>query len=119
VKVLFDHNLPHKLRTGLDAFGGHEIVTASYMGWGNLKNGELLRIAEGSGFEVLVTGDQSLLHEQNLAGRRLAIVALSTNNWPIVKNYLAEILAAINSAVPGSFQIVDCGTFSRKKAPGE
>ena len=45
MKVLFDHNLPHKLRTGLDAFGGHEIVTASYMGWGNLKNGELLRIA--------------------------------------------------------------------------
>jgi predicted nuclease of predicted toxin-antitoxin system len=119
VTVLFDHNLPHKLRTSLDTLGQHEIVTASYMGWGDLKNGELLRIAEESGIEVLVTGDQGLPYEQNLTGRRLAIVALSTNNWPIVKNYLSEILTAIDSAAPGSFQTVDCGTFSRKKAPGE
>jgi hypothetical protein len=86
------------------------------MGWGGLKNGELLRTAEESGIEVFVTGDQSLLYEQNLSGRRLAIIALSTNNWPIVKNHLAQILAGIDSAVPGSFQAVDCGTFSRRKA---
>jgi predicted nuclease of predicted toxin-antitoxin system len=119
VRVLFDHNLPHKLRTSLGTLSMHEIVTASYMGWRDLKNGELLRIAEESGIEVLVTGDQSLLYEQNLTGRRLAIVALSANNWPIVKNYLAEILAAIDSAAPGSFQTVDCGAFSRRKAPDE
>ncbi len=83
MRVLFDHNLPHKLRTSLDPLRKHEIVTASYMGWGDLKNGELLRIAEESGFEVLVTGDQGLLYEQNLTGRKLAIVALSKNNWPI------------------------------------
>jgi hypothetical protein len=112
-----DHNLPHKLRSGLDAAGKHAIVTASYMGWGDLKNGELLRTAEGSGIEVLVTGDRSLLHEQNLAGRRMAIVALSANNWPIVKNYLPQILAAIDSAAPGSFQAVECGEFSRRRAP--
>jgi predicted nuclease of predicted toxin-antitoxin system len=40
VKVLFDHNLPHKLRTSLDGLGKHAVVTASYMGWGDLKNGE-------------------------------------------------------------------------------
>jgi predicted nuclease of predicted toxin-antitoxin system len=118
VKVLFDHNLPHKLRASLDTLAKHDIVTASYMGWGDLKNGELLRIAEENGFEVLVTDDQGLLYEQNLTRRRLAIVALSTNNWPIVKNYSAEILAAIDSAAPGSFQTVKCGTFSRRKAPG-
>jgi hypothetical protein len=86
---------------------------------GRSKSGELLRAAEEGGFEILVTGDQSLLHEQNLSNRQLAIVALSTNNWPIVKNYLAQILAAIDSAVPGSFRAVDCGTFSRKKAPSQ
>lgn len=119
MRVLFDHNLPHKLRTSLATLGKHEFVTAPYKGWGDLKNGELLRIAEESGIEVLVTGDQSLLNEQNLTGRRLAIVALSANNWPIVKNYLPQILAAIDSAVPGSFQAVDCGAFSRKNAPSE
>jgi len=81
--------------------------------------GELLRTAEENGIEVLFTGDQTLLYEQNLTGRRLAIVALSANNWPTVKNYFAEILAAIDSAVPGSFQAVDCGAFSRRKAPDE
>jgi hypothetical protein len=98
VKVLLDHNLPHKLRTNL---GKHEIVTASHM-------------AEDSGIEVFVTGDRSLADEQNLLGRRLAIVALSANNWPIIKDHVPRILSAIESAVPGSFQEVDCGRFSRK-----
>jgi hypothetical protein len=97
----------------------HEIVTASYMGWGELKNGELLRAAEENGFEVLLTGDRSLVYEQNLAGRRLAIIALSTNNWRIVKNFVSEILTAIDGSVPGSFQEVDCGTFSRKNVTGQ
>jgi predicted nuclease of predicted toxin-antitoxin system len=115
VRVLFDHNLPHKLRTNLGALTRHEIVTASYMGWGDLKNGELLRMAEENGLEVFVTGDQSLAFEQNLTGRRLAIIALSTNNWPIIKDHVLRILAAIDAAAPGSFQTVDCGTFRRKK----
>jgi hypothetical protein len=83
-------------------------------GWGALKNGELLRATEENGIEVFVTGDRSLVYEQNLTGRRLAIVALSTNNWPIIKNYFPQILAAIDSAIPGSFQAVECGAFSRK-----
>ena len=117
MRVLFDHNLPHKLRTSLGTLGKHEIVTASYMGWGDFKNGELLRRAEESGFEVLVTGDQSLLYEQNLSGRRLAIVALSANNWPIVKGHIPQILDAIDSAVPGSFRTVECGTSAGRKGP--
>ena len=119
MRVLFDHNLPHKLRTNLDPLGRHEIVTASFMGWGGLKNGELLRTAEGDGIEIFVTGDRSLIFEQTPTGRRLAIVALSTNNWPIIKNHFPRILAAMDNALPGSFQIVDCGTFSRKKLHGQ
>jgi len=116
VRVLFDQNLPHKLRTNLGSLSPrHEIVTAAYMGWGEIKNGELLRTAEANGMEVFVTGDGTLAYEQNLTGRRLAIVALSANNWPIVKNHIPRILAAIDSAVPGSFQAVDCGRFSRKR----
>ncbi len=104
MKVLFDHNLPHKLRTELGTFCQYEIATASFMGWRKLKNGELLRAAEENGFDVFVTGDQTLAYEQNLAGRRLAILALSANNWPIIKDYVAKILAAINGAAPGSFR---------------
>jgi hypothetical protein len=114
VKVLLDENLDHGLRKLL---GQHDVVTVTYMRWTGLKNGELLRIAEDSGIEVLLTGDQTLTFEQNLTGRRLAIVALSAIQLPIIKKNLPQIIAAIDNAAPGSFQTVDCGTFSRKKTP--
>jgi hypothetical protein len=112
VKVLLDENLDHRLRKNL---GSHEVFTASYKGWGGFKNGKLLEAAEDDGFNVLVTGDQTLYYEQSLTGRRLAIVALSCVEWRILKNYLPQIIAAIGSAVPGSFQAIECGSFSRKK----
>jgi len=119
LRVLFDHNIPHKLRTSLVSLSNHEIITASYLKWGELTNGELLRGAEQDGFEVFVTGDQRLIYEQNLSGRRLAVTALSTNNWPIIKDHVPIILAAIDSAAPGSIQMVECGTFTRKKPPAQ
>ena len=121
MRVLFDHNLPHKLRISLLSAATYEIeiVTASYMGWSHLKNGELLRAAEDSAFDVLVTGDRTLVHEQNLSGRRLSILALSANNWPIVKHFIPQILAAIDGAAPGACVEVDCGEFSGKRATGQ
>ena len=119
MRVLLDHNLPHKLRTSLGKLCEHEIVTASFMRWGHLKNGELLRAAEEAGVAVFVSGDRTLVHEQNLSGRRLALIALSANNWPIIRDYLPAILVAIESAQPSSFHEVDCGTFSRKKPTAE
>jgi len=85
------------------------------MGWAGLKNGELIRTAEENGVEVFLTGDTTLEYEQNLTGRRLAIVALSAIELPIIKKHLPKIVAAINNAQPGSFQTVDCGTFNRRK----
>ena len=116
MKVLLDENLDHALRNLLVP---HEVVTVAFMGWASLKNGELLRTAEDNGFDVLLTGDGTLGYEQNLSGRRLAIVALSAIQLPIIKNHLPKIIAAINVAIPGSFQAVDCGTFSRKKITRE
>ena len=112
MRVLLDENLDHALRKLLEP---HDVVTVTYMGWAGFKNGELLRIAEDNGIDVLLTGDQSLASEQNLSGRRLAIIALSAIQLPIIRERSATIIAAIDSAVPGSFRIVDCGTYSRKK----
>jgi len=116
VRVLLDENLDHALRNLL---GPHEVVTVAFMGWASLKNGELLRTAEDNGIDVLLTGDGTLGYEQNLTGRRLAIVALSAIQLPIIRNHLPKIIAAISDAIPGSFQAVDCGTFSRKKPTDE
>jgi hypothetical protein len=62
-----------------------------------------------------LTGDQTLTYEQNLTERTIAIVALSCVAWDILKHHLPLIVATIDNALPGSFQAVDCGTFTRKK----
>ena len=104
MKVLLDENLDHALRNLL---GQHEVVTVAYMGWAGLKNGELLRTAEDKGIDVLLTGDRTLDTEQNLTGRRLAIVAQSAIQLPIIKKHLPKIIRAIEDAAPGSFQAGD------------
>jgi predicted nuclease of predicted toxin-antitoxin system len=112
MKVLLDENLDHRLRTSL---GSHECFTTSYKGWAGLKNGRLLDAAEADEFDVLLTGDQTLYKEQNLVGRRLSVVAMSSVEWHIIKHHLIKIIAAIDEALPGCCTDVDCGTFSRKK----
>jgi len=114
VRILLDENLPHKLRGYLPH---HETATVAYLGWGGLRNGELLRAAADAAFDVFVTGDRRLEYQQNLAGLRLAIVSLSAPNWPIIKHHVPKIVAAIDGAVAGSFTRVDCGTFVRRQRP--
>jgi alkanesulfonate monooxygenase SsuD/methylene tetrahydromethanopterin reductase-like flavin-dependent oxidoreductase (luciferase family) len=107
VKVLLDENLDHALRKLLKP---HDVATVTHLGWAGLKNGELLRAAEDGGFDAFLTGDQTLVHEQNLAGRRLAVIALSAILLPVIRENVAKIVTAIGSAARGSFQFVECGT---------
>ena len=72
-------------------------------------------MAEESGFHIFLTGDQSPATEQNFAGKKLAVLALSAQNWPIIKHQIPTILSAIESATPTSLRLVECGSFNRKK----
>ncbi|MDQ2844131.1 MAG: hypothetical protein M3Y72_24445 [Acidobacteriota bacterium] len=115
MKVLLDEDLDHRLRTSLIPLSQHEVVTVRYMGWAGLQNGELLKTAEENGIEVFITRDKNLSYQQNLSERRMAIVALSATNWPIIKNHVPQISAAIDNAAPCSYHAVECGRFSRKR----
>jgi hypothetical protein len=99
VKILFDECVPLPLRPLL---AGFEIHTAQEMGWGRVKNGELLKRAEGV-FDVFLTSDQQLKYQQNLMDRRLAILVLSTNRWPTIKAKAQEIAEAIRALRPGDY----------------
>jgi hypothetical protein len=88
------------------------------MGWSALKNGELLKACEDNGFEVLVTADKTLPYEQNLSGRKIALVCLSAVSWPVIEPFADRIVAAVDGAVPGSLESVHCGAFSRKSSKG-
>lgn len=102
--------MPHTLRHHLQP---HDAITAAYAGFAGLKNGKLLDAAEKAGFEVLVTGDRTLHYEQNLSGRRIAIVLLSAVSWPVIEPHVSKIAAAVDNAGPGTFTSVECGVFRR------
>ncbi len=72
-----------------------------------MENGDLLTVAEAAGFEVLVTTDKNLRYQQNLAGRKLAVVVLGKGRWSLIKPHVAQIVAAVNAATPGSFAEVE------------
>ena len=100
MKVLLDESVPQKLRLLIER---HTVVTVAFQGWSGLKNGALLAAAEEAGFELFITADQEISYQQNLTGRRLALLVLSTNNWGCVKAGPASILAAIAEVKPGSY----------------
>ena len=104
MRVLFDQGVPVPLKKYLTA---HDVVTAYEKGWSTLRNGELLKAAETDGFEVLITTDQNLKHEQNLSGRAIAVVVLSTTNWRRIKLATREVSLAIESAPHGKISFVD------------
>jgi ABC-type molybdate transport system substrate-binding protein len=72
------------------------------MGWTGTKNGELLRRAEAE-FDVFVTADQQLRYQQNLSGRKLAIIVLPTNQVRIVVALLSKIEESMKQAQPGMY----------------
>lgn len=99
MKILFDECMPQPLRRRLAEF---EISTAQEMGWGRVKNGDLLKLAEDK-FDAFLTSDQQLKYQQNLKDRKLAILVLSTNRWPQVKARTQEIIAAVLALKPGDY----------------
>ncbi len=111
MRVLFDNNVPSPLRRYLT---GHQVSTARKMGRHELKNGDLLAAAEKASFEALVTADQNLSYQQNLTGRRLALVVLSTNDWSILQRAPERVAEAVDAATPGSFRTV---VFDRPPRP--
>jgi predicted nuclease of predicted toxin-antitoxin system len=66
MRILLDESLPRRLEQELS---GHEVQTVQSRGWAGLKNGELLRLASAE-FQALLTGDQNLEYQQNMAGDR-------------------------------------------------
>jgi hypothetical protein len=76
------------------------------MGWDALGNGELIDAAEQGGFDMMVTADQNLRYQQNLMRRRLALIVLESNQWPVVRASANWVLRAVNAATPGSYQTV-------------
>jgi hypothetical protein len=102
MRILLDQNTPIGVRRILAA---HDVRTAFQMGWSGLSNGALLDAAEQAGFEALVTCDQNIVTQQNLAGRTIAVVVLPTNRWATIRVQPQSVQRAIANASPGTFSV--------------
>jgi hypothetical protein len=102
VKLIFDENIPRPLR---QFFPADEIFTVQELGWAGQKNGELLAKID-SAFDVFILADKNLRYQQNLLHRKIAIVELPTNRWPILKLIAPRIILAVHAATPGSYVVV-------------
>ena len=78
MRLLLDENLDWRLQRDLPA---HQVDSVPLIGWAGIENGELLKKAVEAGFQVLITMDSNMVHQQNLRKYPIAVVALrATSN---------------------------------------
>ena len=107
MRILLDENIPRGLRRILQ---GHDVRTpASRTGncWTKPK----------TGFEALVTSDQNFVFQQNLAGRNIAVVVLSTNRWATIRAQPQTVRRAVANASPGTFSRITLSGRQRRPRP--
>jgi hypothetical protein len=104
MKILFDNGTPKPIARSLV---GHDVTFARQIGWHALENGELIQQAEDGGYDVLLSTDKNIQYQQNLTGRKIALVVLGNSQWPVVQLYLERIVAAVNASRPASYTEVE------------
>lgn len=105
MRVLLDANLPRGLARLLP---GHDVVSAHAHRWSDLDDGALLDAAAAAGYAALLTMDQSLRFQQNLAGRPVAVLLLRarSNRLPDLEPLGPAVLAALPSAPAGAVTVI-------------
>ena len=104
MRVFLDNSVPVGVAR---LISHHTVSTSPQLGLTRVQNGDLLAAAESEGFEVMVTADQSIKYQQDLKKRTIALVVLGSNIWPLVRDYAAVIVGAVDAAQPGSFEFIE------------
>jgi hypothetical protein len=105
LRILFDKNVPVGVRQFLS---DHDVTTFEQTRWHpQLENGALLSAAEAAGFDLMITADQNIAYQQNLTNRKLALIVLGSNIWPIVRDQQSAIAAYAAGATPGSYCFIE------------
>lgn len=104
MKILIDECLPKSLK---HEFVGHAAMTVQEMGWDSLWNGELMSAAIKDGFEVFVTIDKNLQHQQNLKKYNLIVIILDAvrNEIDYLKPLMPEVLSRLNDLKKGEAHV--------------
>jgi hypothetical protein len=102
---LLDENLDWRLKRDIP---GHQVESVPLIGWAGVKNGKLLALAAESGFQVFVTMDRGIVHQQNLSKSPLAIVRLAakSNRLADTRPLMPNFLSALAQVRPGTEVVV-------------
>ena len=92
---------------------GYTVHTAAQLGWAELPDGSLISLAESHGYELLITTDQSIVHQQNLTGRVLSILVLVRHALPAVRLHVGDIRVTVDRMEPGEYVEIEIPRTSR------
>ena len=106
MKILLDECLPTEFR---HYFPNHEVHSAEWAGLKGKKNGELIRGCEAGGYAVILTIDQGIPFQQQLAGRTLSFVVIRSRSGKIeaLAPFVSVIETALQTIAPGQVLIVE------------
>jgi hypothetical protein len=99
MKILLDECVPWPIHRELP---GYECTTPQRQGWAGTTNGDLIDLAEAE-FDLFITADQNIRYQQNLQGRRLPILVVSTNDLRRLREFASAIVEAVNQISPGDY----------------
>jgi len=101
MRLLLDENLDWRLRRDLP---GHQVESVPLIGWAGIENGELLTKAVDARFDVLVTMDSNMVHQQNIAKYPIAVIALRapSNRLADTRTLMPALLALLSNAGSGT-----------------
>ena len=105
MRILLDENIPVQLKAFLGQHSVHS-VNDKNVGWKSIKNGRLLAQMEGV-FDLLITADKNIYAQQNLSGRKIAILVLPTNRLRDVLALAGAIATAVETISPGDYLVIE------------
>jgi predicted nuclease of predicted toxin-antitoxin system len=108
MRILIDECLPKQLTISLA--NKHETTTVQDAGWANVKNGELLRLANDAAFDVFVTADKNMYYQQSFAGLRISAVVIPSNRKMLVQKSVPALLQSLEHVQPGQKVEMDLGS---------
>ena len=111
-RILFDKNVPYPLKLYLADF---QVRTADEEGWSQVSNGDLIANAEEAGYDILITCDQNIRHQQNSASRKISMVVLGSNIWPGVLPKVVAIQEALTRSSRGSYEFVEIPPLPKRR----
>ncbi len=106
MKLLLDENLPRQLKKDLS---DHIVYTVTEMGWKGKENGELLSLLVENDFDVFLTGDKNLQHQQNFRTYPIPVLVLNALfiTYPKLKPLVPKILETLKTDMPPGPTIIN------------